>query len=57
VLARYFHPGARSAEEALETIGAILDHDDVVAALQRKLRTEIDKEKAFQQRLDRGEEG
>jgi hypothetical protein len=26
-LARYFHPGARSAEDALNTIGAILDHE------------------------------
>jgi hypothetical protein len=46
-LARYFHPGARSAEEALDTIGAILDHEDVVAALQRKLRADGEKEKAF----------
>jgi hypothetical protein len=30
-LARYFHPGARPAEEALNAIGAILDHEDVVA--------------------------
>jgi hypothetical protein len=37
-LARYFRPGERSAEEALEAIGAILDHEDVEAALQRKMR-------------------
>jgi hypothetical protein len=37
-LARYFQPGARSAAETLNAIGAILDHEDVVAALQRKLR-------------------
>jgi hypothetical protein len=46
-LARYFHPQARSAEEALEAIGAILDHEDVVAALQQKLRIDGEKEKAF----------
>jgi hypothetical protein len=56
-LARYFHPGARSAEEALETIGAILDHDDVVSALQRKMRADLEKQEAFQQRLERGEGG
>jgi hypothetical protein len=39
-LARYFHPGARSAEEALNAIGAILDHEDVMAALQRKMRAD-----------------
>ena len=56
-LAKYFHPGARSAEEALNAIGAILDHQDVVAALQRKMRTEINSEEAFQRRMDRGEQG
>jgi hypothetical protein len=39
-LARYFQPGERSAEEALEAIGAVLDHEDVEAALQRKMRQE-----------------
>jgi hypothetical protein len=39
-LARYFRPGERSAEEALEAIGAVLDHADVEAALQRKMRQE-----------------
>jgi hypothetical protein len=56
-LAKYFHPGARSAEEALNAIGAILDHQDVVAALQRKMRTEINAEAAFQRRMDRGGQG
>ena len=56
-LAKYFHPGARSAEEALNAIGAILDHQDVVTALQRKMRTEINSEEAFQRRMDRGEQG
>jgi hypothetical protein len=37
-LTRYFHPGERSAEEALTLIGHILDHDDVVAALHRQIR-------------------
>lgn len=37
-LARYFRPGEQSAEEALEAIGAVLDHEDVEAALQRKMR-------------------
>jgi hypothetical protein len=54
-LARYFHPGTRSAEEALEAIAAILDHEDVVAALKRKLRTDAEKEKAFEKRLERTE--
>jgi hypothetical protein len=54
-LARYFHPGSRSAEEALEAIGGILDHEDVVAALKRKLRTDAEKEKAFEKRLERTE--
>ena len=36
-LARYWHPGERSAEEALDTIGSILDHEDVVAALFRRI--------------------
>lgn len=39
-LARYFHPRARSAEETLDAIGRILDREDVVAALQRKMRHE-----------------
>jgi hypothetical protein len=52
-LARYFHPGTRSAEEALESIGAIVDHEDLVAALQRKLRIDGEKEKAFRTRMDR----
>jgi hypothetical protein len=39
-LARYFQPGERSAEEVLEAIGAVLDHEDVEAALQRKMRQE-----------------
>jgi hypothetical protein len=39
-LAHYWHPGVRSAVEALETIGSILDHEDVVASLQRKMRQE-----------------
>ena len=56
-LAKYFHPGARSAEEALNAIGAILDHKDVVAALHRKMRTEINAEEAFQRRMDQGEQG
>jgi hypothetical protein len=56
-LAKYFHPGARSAEEALIAIGAILDHQDVVAALQRKMRTEINAEEALQRRMDQGEQG
>src|SRR6201996_7190232 len=56
-LAKYFRPGARSAEEALNAIGAILDHQDVVTALQRKMRTEINSEEAFQRRMDRGEQG
>jgi hypothetical protein len=30
-LARYWHPGVRSAEETLEAIGIILDHEGVVA--------------------------
>ena len=47
-VAKYFHPGARSAEEALNAIGAILDHEDVVAALTRKMRTEINAEAAFE---------
>jgi hypothetical protein len=54
-LARYFHPGTRSAEEALETIGGILDHQDVVTALKRQLRIDAEKEKAFQKRLERPE--
>jgi len=36
-LARYWHPGDRSAEEALDTIGRVLDHSDVVAALNRMI--------------------
>jgi hypothetical protein len=39
-LARYFHAGDRSAEEALEAIDSVLDHEDVVAALQWKMRAE-----------------
>jgi hypothetical protein len=35
-LAKYIHPGERSAEEALDDIGRILDHDDIVAAIRRK---------------------
>jgi hypothetical protein len=54
-LARYFHPGARSAEEALETIGAILDHEDVVAALQRKMANDRRSKTAFHTRLERPE--
>jgi hypothetical protein len=54
-LAWYFHPGARSAEDALNAIGALLDHEDVVAALQRKLRIDGEKEKVFRTRLDRPE--
>jgi hypothetical protein len=38
--AALWHPGERSVEETLETIGAILDHEDVVAALQGKMRQE-----------------
>jgi hypothetical protein len=56
-VAKYFHPGSRSAEEALNAIGAILDHEDVVAALHRKIRTEINAEEAFQRRMDQGEQG
>ena len=52
-LAKYFHPDARSAEEALNAIGSILDHKDVVSALQRKIQVECKKEEAFQRRLDR----
>jgi hypothetical protein len=52
-LGRYFHPGTRSAQEALEAIGAILDHEDLVAARQRKLRIDGEKEKAFLTRMDR----
>ena len=48
---------ARSAEEALNAIGAILDHQDVVTALQRKMRTEINSEEAFQRWMDRGGQG
>jgi hypothetical protein len=54
-LARYFHPGTWSAEEALEAIGAILDHEDVVAALKRKLQIDAEKEEVFQERLERTE--
>jgi len=50
-LARYFHPGAQSAEEALETIGAILDHEDVVAALKRQMAADRERKAAFHSRL------
>jgi hypothetical protein len=56
-LAKYFHPGAPSADEALNAIGAILDQQVVVAALTRKMRTEINAEAAFEQRLDRDKQG
>lgn len=36
-LARYWHPGERSAEEALDTIGRVLDHEDVITALNRMI--------------------
>jgi hypothetical protein len=40
-LSHYYHPGKRpSAEQTLNTIGKILDHDDVVAALYRQMKTE-----------------
>jgi hypothetical protein len=40
-LSHYYHPGKRpSAEKTLNTIGSILDHDDVVAALYRLMKTE-----------------
>jgi hypothetical protein len=52
-LAKYFHPGARSAGQALNAIGAILDHEDVVAALQRKMSEDRKAKHAFEQRLKR----
>jgi hypothetical protein len=39
-LARYYHPGHRSAEETLNLIGQILDHEDVVSALFRQIKLE-----------------
>jgi hypothetical protein len=54
-LAQYFHPGARSAEDALNAIGAILDHEDVVAALQRKMASDRGSKAAFRSRLKRPE--
>lgn len=45
-LAHYFHPGERSAEDALNTIGRILDHSDVVEALQRQIKLEDEKPEA-----------
>ena len=39
-LARYYHPGHRSADETLNLIGHILDHEDVVAALFRQIKME-----------------
>jgi hypothetical protein len=38
-LAKYWHPGERSAEEPLNTIGRIFDHEDVVAALIVSLKS------------------
>jgi len=37
-LAAYVEPGHRQAEETLETIMTLLDHDDVVNATQHKIR-------------------
>jgi hypothetical protein len=54
-VARYFHPGARSAEEALNAIGAILDHDEVVAALNRKIAADQKSKEVFERRLEQKE--
>jgi hypothetical protein len=52
-LAKYFRPGARSAEDALNAIGAVLDHEDVVAALNRKMAVDEKSKEAFEHRLER----
>ncbi len=39
-LARYFHPGHSSADETLNLIGHVLDHEDVVAALFRQIKAD-----------------
>lgn len=36
-LARYVHPGDRDADDTLNKILGILDHTDIVAALQNKM--------------------
>jgi hypothetical protein len=46
-LAKYLHPGERSAEEALDDIGRILDHEDIVAAIRRKALIEDAKARAL----------
>jgi hypothetical protein len=51
-LAHYWHPGVRSAEETLQTIGAILDHEDGVGALNRKIELEERQKRLLRQRLD-----
>jgi len=53
-LARYWHPGVRSAEDTLETIGAILDHEDVVGALTRKIELDGRQKLLLKQRLEPG---
>jgi hypothetical protein len=52
-LARYWHPGERSAEQALDTIGAILDHEDVVGALNRKMQLKENNARLLRHRLER----
>jgi len=39
-LARYWHPCARSVEEALDTIGRFLDQKDVIASLNRMIESD-----------------
>jgi hypothetical protein len=51
-LARYWHPGLRSAEETLETVGAILDHEDVVGALNRKIELDERQKRLLWHRLE-----
>jgi hypothetical protein len=51
-LARYWHPGERSAEETLQTIGAILDHYDVVGALNRKIELDERQKLLLRQRME-----
>jgi hypothetical protein len=46
-LAKYIHPGERTAEEALDDIGRILDHEDIVAAIKRKALIEDAKARAL----------
>jgi hypothetical protein len=53
-VARYFHPGARSAEKALDKIGAILEHEDIVTAL-RKVTSDQKSKEAFERRLEQKE--